>query len=116
HDVRGKIALVLSGADPSLPPIQRAIASSNEAKLQRLGAAGAIAEVVLTTPEVDARRPWGMAKRNYRNGETFAVDALPPMPVVLMSLSDSERVRAAKRARIHLLQAVRGYTSANVIG
>src|SRR5207248_3826607 len=46
-DLRGKIAAVLSGAPPALPSTERALASSNEAKLERLLAAGAIAEIVL---------------------------------------------------------------------
>ncbi|MGE5048090.1 MAG: hypothetical protein ACM3PC_05955, partial [Deltaproteobacteria bacterium] len=50
-ELRGKIALVLSGAPASLPSTQRALASANEAKLERLHEAGALAEIVLTTPE-----------------------------------------------------------------
>ena len=114
-DMRGKIAVVLSGAPESLPPTQRAIASSNGAKLERLQKAGAVAEIVLTTEELDKRRPWAMAKRNFRDGETFAADALPPMPVVLASLPDSARIKTATRARLHLVQQVRAYDSANVI-
>lgn len=115
-DLRGKIAVVLAGAPPSLPALDRAIASSNEAKLHRLARAGAVAEVVLTTAELDARRPWSMVKRNFANGETFAADALPPMPAVLLSLGASAGVRSAAKARLHLAQQVRAYDSANVIG
>src|SRR5207245_7465137 len=43
-ELRGKIAMVLAGAPASLPSTQRALASSNEDKLKRLRAAGAIAE------------------------------------------------------------------------
>ncbi len=115
-DLRGKIAVVLAGAPASLPPTERAIAGSNEAKLRRLGAAGAIAEVVLDTPELEERRPWVMVKRNFRNGQTFAADAVPPMPVAFLDLRDSERIQKAKTARLSLVQAVRAYESANVIG
>jgi hypothetical protein len=115
-DLRGKIAIVLAGAPPSLPSTERAIAGSNSAKLARLGKAGAIAEVMLTTPELDARRPWAMVKRNFRDGETFTADELPPMPVALLDLRDSERIRTARRAHLHLVQSVRAYDSANVIG
>jgi len=115
-DLRGKIAVVLSGAPPSLPSSQRAIASSNAAKLERLQKAGARAEIVLTTEELDKRRPWAAAKRNFRDGETFAADALAPMPVVFASLPDSARIKSAKAARLHLVQRVRAYDSANVIG
>ena len=116
RDLRGKIALVLSGAPSSLPALQRAIASSNEAKLRRLAAAGAVAEVLLTTPDLDARRPWAAAKRNFAKGQTFVADALPPLPVVMLNLHDSERIRSAKRGRLHLAQTLRAYDSANVLG
>ena len=114
-DLRGKIALVLPGAPASLPSTLRAIAGGNEAKLRRLGQAGAIAEIILDTEEVEARRPWASLKRNFRNGETFAADALPPMPAVFVNLRDSERIRKAVRVRLHLVQAVRAYHSANVV-
>ena len=116
RDLRGKIALVFSGAPASLPSTERAIASSNAAKLERLAKAGASLEIVLRTPDLEQRQPWPATKRNYRNGETFAADDLPPMPVVLLSLPDSERIRSARKARLHLAQAVRAYDSANVIG
>ena len=116
RDLRGKIAVVLSGAPASLPSTQRAIAGSNGLKLERLGKAGAIAEVLLTTPEIEARRPWAMVQRNFRDGETFVADDLPSMPVALVNLADSERVRKAARARLHLVQQVRAYDSANVVG
>jgi hypothetical protein len=115
-DLRGKIAVVLPGAPASLPPTERAIAGSNEAKLRRLGAAGAIAEIVLDTPELEARRPWAMVQRSFRNGQTFAADAAPPMPVVFLDLRDSGRIQTAKKARLHLVQVLRAYDSANVIG
>jgi len=115
-DLRGKIAVVLPGAPASLPSTERAVQGSNQAKLHRLGKAGAIGEIVLDTPELDARRPWAMVQRNFRDGETFAADALPPMPVALLDLKDSERIRAAKSARLHLVQTVRAVQSANVIG
>ena len=115
-DLRGKIALVLTGAPASLPSSERAIAGSNDAKLRRLGKAGAVAEIILDTQEVEARRPWKSLQRNFRNGETFAADALPPLPVAYVNLADSERIRKAARARLHLVQAVRAYVSANVAG
>jgi hypothetical protein len=117
-DLRGRIALVLSGAPSSLPSTQRALASSNEAKLERLHRAGAVAEIVLTTPEVDARRPWALLLRNFVDGQAHDADALPPMPVVYADLSQSDRLRqlAGARARLHLEEESRRFESENVIG
>jgi hypothetical protein len=117
-DLRGKIALVLSGAPASLPSTQRALASSNEARLERLREAGALAEIVLTTPEVDARRPWPLLQRNFANGQAHDVDALPPMPVIYADLAQSTRLRelAGAPAKLHLEQESRRLESANVIG
>ncbi len=96
-DVRGKIALVLAGAPASLPSTQRALASSNEDKLKRLKAAGAVAEIVLTTPEVDARRPWSLLQRNFVSGQAHDLDDLPPMPVAYVDPPRCWRSRAALR-------------------
>ena len=115
-DLHGKIALVLPGAPESLPSTARAIAGGNGGKLERLAKAGAVAEIILDTQELQARRPWASLQRNFRNGETFAADALPPMPVAFVNLRDSESIRKAGRAHLHLVQTVRTYDSANVIG
>ncbi|MGE5049829.1 MAG: M28 family peptidase, partial [Deltaproteobacteria bacterium] len=117
-ELRGKIALVLSGAPASLPSTQRALASSNEAKLERLRKAGALAEIVLTTPEVDARRPWPLLLRNFVNGQAHDVDALPPMPVIYADLAQSGRLRglAGARAKLHVEEESRRFESGNVIG
>ena len=135
RDVRGKIAMVLAGAPASLPSTQRALASANEDKLKRLRAAGAVAEIVLTTQEVEARRPWALLQRNFVNGQAHVTDDLPPLPVAYvdlaesdglrqrgtddglywMELPDSARIRTARKARLHLVQQVRAYDSANVI-
>src|SRR5207253_2846476 len=80
--LRGEIAMGLAGPPASLPSTQRALASSNEDKLKRLRAAGAVAEVVLTTPELEARRPWALLQRNFVNGQAYDADDLPPLPVV----------------------------------
>ncbi|HET7786992.1 MAG TPA: M28 family peptidase [Myxococcales bacterium] len=117
-DLRGKIALVLSGAPAALPSTRRALASSNQDKLGRLRRAGAIAEVVLTTPEVDARRPWPLLLRNFVSGQAYDADALPPMPVAYANLAESGRLRglAGSRARLHVEQESRNFESGNVIG
>ena len=117
-DLRGKIAMVLAGAPASLPSTRRALASSNEDKLKRLRAAGAIAEIVLATPEIQARRPWALLQRNFVNGQAYDADDLPPLPVVYVDLSESDRLRqrSGSRARLHLTQTSRSFESGNVIG
>jgi len=117
-NVRGKIALVLAGAPASLPSTLRALASSNEEKLERLHAAGALAEIVLTTEEVDARRPWDLLRRNFNQGQAYARDHLPSMAVAYVDLAGSGKLRsqAGRRARLHLTQTVRSFDSGNVIG
>ncbi|HZX97147.1 MAG TPA: M28 family peptidase [Myxococcales bacterium] len=116
--LQGKIALVLAGAPASLPSTQQALAASNEEKLARLRGAGAIAEIVLTTPEVDARRPWALLQRNFANGQAHDADQLPPMPVVYVDLRESEKLRgnAGQRAKLHVDQQNRTLESANVVG
>ncbi|MGZ5957439.1 MAG: hypothetical protein ACXWLI_03405, partial [Myxococcaceae bacterium] len=116
--VRGKIAMVLAGAPATLPSTQRALASSNEDKLERLRAAGALAEIVLTTKEVDARRPWELLQRNFIHGQAHTKDHLPPMPVLYVPLAESEKLRgqAGARAKLHLLQSSRFFESGNVGG
>jgi len=117
-DVRGKIAVVLAGAPAELPSTQRALASSNEEKLKRLKAAGAVAEIVLTTPEVEARRPWTLLQRNFLNGQAYVADDLPPMPLLYVGLAESEKLRKhlGRRARLRLSQTTRRFESNNVAG
>src|SRR5206468_1913354 len=92
-NVRGKIAMVLPGAPANLPSSRRALASSNEEKLKRLRAAGAVAEIVLTTPEVEARRPWALLRRSLANGQAYEQDDLPPLPVAYAGVDQSETLR-----------------------
>jgi len=117
-NVRGKIAVVLSGAPPELPSTQRALASSNEEKLKRLKAAGAVGEIVLTTAEVEARRPWSLLKRTFSNGQAYDVDTLPPMPVAYVGLGESDALRKkmGRRGRINFRQTARRFESNNVVG
>jgi peptidase M28-like protein len=118
RDVRGKIAMVLAGAPASLPSTQRALASANEDKLKRLRAAGAVAEIVLTTQEVEARRPWALLQRNFVNGQAHVTDDLPPLPVAYVDLAESDRLRQrlGSRARLHLKQTTHAFDSSNVAG
>ena len=117
-DLRGKIALVWAGAPSTLPSTQRALASANEDKLKRLRAAGAVAEIVLTTAEIDARRSWALLQRNFVNGQAHVTDGLPPLPVAYVDLEQSDRLRqrAGSRARLHFKQTTRAFDSGNVIG
>jgi len=117
-EVRGRIAMVLSGAPATLPSTQRALASSNEDKLKRLRAAGAVAEVVLTNAETEARRPWTLLQRNFVHGQAYDADELPPLPVAYLDLKGSEllRTHAGRRAKLHLAQTTRSFESGNVIG
>jgi hypothetical protein len=117
-DVRGKIAMVLAGAPASLPSTQRALASANEDKLKRLRAAGAIAEIVLTTPEVEARRPWALLQKNFVSGQAHDADDLPALPVIYANVAESERLRSRSgtRAKLHISQTTRAFESGNVIG
>jgi peptidase M28-like protein len=117
-DVRGKIVLVLSGAPPALPSTRRALAAANDEKLERLKTAGALAEIVLTTPEVDKRRPWSLLERNFVNGQAHDLDDLPPLPAAYVNLAQSERLRALRggRGKLHLEQESRNFESENVIG
>src|SRR5439155_22084342 len=118
RDVRGKIAMVLAGAPASLPSTQRALASANEDKLKRLRAAGAVAEIVLTTQEAEARRPWALLQRNFVNGQAHVTDDLPPLPVAYVDLAESDRLRqgVGARARLHLKPTTRAFDSGNVAG
>jgi hypothetical protein len=117
-DLRGAIVAVLSGAPATLSPIERALASYNEDKLARLRAKGAIAEVVLTTPEVDQIRPWPALERNFANGQVSNADALPRLPVAYVDLPTSQRLQREKPARLELqlTQTTEKVESANVIG
>jgi len=117
-DVRGAIAAVLPGAPATLSPIERALASANDTKLERLRVAGAIAEVLLTTPELDQIRPWPSLERNFANGQISNADALPPLPVAYVDLQTSERLQRYEPARLalELEQTSEKVDSANVIG
>jgi hypothetical protein len=115
-DLHGKIAVVYGSAPPSMPALERAIAASNPEKQKRLAAAGAIAEIILTPPELEKKRPWSLIQRNFRNGQTYVADDLPPMPSVAVPFELNGRVLAEKHAKIHLVQQARRYESHNVIG
>src|SRR2546430_15281680 len=110
--------MVLAGAPATLASTQRALASANEDKLKRLRAAGAVAEIVLTTQEAEARRPWALLQRNFVNGQAHVTDDLPPFPVAYVDLAESDRLRqrVGSRARLHLKQTPRAFDSGNVAG
>ena len=57
-DVRGKIAVLLSGGPPTFPSEQRAYYSSSLVKTRNAVARGAVGIVTVRTPVDEARGPW----------------------------------------------------------
>lgn len=85
-DLRGRIAVVLSGAPKHFPSTQRAHHSSSELKRQLVVDRGAVGFVTVPTPWDDARYPWAFVMGQARfpsmrlldaNGN--AVDAYPQL-------------------------------------
>ncbi len=73
-DLRGKIAVALSGAPARFPNSQRAHYSSRS-KIEGLVARGAIGFVSLDTPEEEQRSPWSRAKQLSWNPRMRLTDA-----------------------------------------
>ncbi len=73
-DLRGRIAVVLSGAPVSFPDSQRAHYSSGRTKTEALVARGAIGMVTLDTPSEEKRSPWERAKALAWNPRMRLVD------------------------------------------
>src|SRR5690606_41664527 len=57
-DLRGRIAIILSGAPPSFPADQRAHYSSATQKAAELVRRGAVGVITIVTPRDEARDPW----------------------------------------------------------
>src|SRR5207248_9967440 len=67
----------------------------------------------ISTPEVEARRPWALLQRNFVNGQAHVTDDLPPLPVAYVDLAESDRLkqRVGSRARLHVKQTTRAFDS-----
>jgi hypothetical protein len=65
-DVKGKIAVLLSGGPPTFPPDQRAYYSSTLIKTRNAMARGAVGMVTVRTPVDEARAPWARAVNQSR--------------------------------------------------
>jgi len=65
-DVRGKVAVLLSGGPPTFPSEQRAYYSSNLIKTRNTVARGAVGIVTVRTPVDEARAPWARAVNQSR--------------------------------------------------
>ena len=89
-DLRGRIAVVLSGAPAKFPNSQRAHYSSR-AKTEGLVARGAIGIVTLDAPEDEVRSPWARSKSLSWNPRMRLLDAagepVDAYPEILASAS-----------------------------
>jgi len=65
-DVRGKVAVILSGGPPAFPSDQRAYYSSGLIKTRNAVARGAVGIVTVRTPVDEARAPWGRVVNQSR--------------------------------------------------
>lgn len=64
-DVRGKIAVYLSGAPADFPNTQRAFHASGREKMAQLAARGAVGAVQIGNPVDEAKYPWARNARNW---------------------------------------------------
>ena len=65
-DVRGKVAVYLSGAPASFSNTQRAFHASGREKMAQLVAHGAIGAIGIGNPVDDAKTPWARGARNWQ--------------------------------------------------
>jgi Zn-dependent M28 family amino/carboxypeptidase len=97
-DLKGRIAVVLTGAPATFPNSQRAHYSSRS-KIEGLIARGAVGVVTVDTPEEEARSPWARSKQLSWNPRMRLLDAagmpVDAYPEILGSASVS--VAAAPR-------------------
>lgn len=85
-DLRGKVAVVLSGAPARFPNDQRAYYSSGLVKNAALVERGAVGMILLGDPERESRSPWARGARNWlvpgmrlRGPDGQAVDSFPEL-------------------------------------
>lgn len=65
-DVRGKIAVLFSGAPSRFDNDRRAFYSASREKLQTLAERGAVGAVFVNTPGDEARTPWARSAENWQ--------------------------------------------------
>ena len=73
-DLTGKIAVVLSGAPPTLPHDERAYYTKTTVKYAELARCHAVGVVTVLTPEDDARVPWAIRINGTRFSAMRLVD------------------------------------------
>ncbi|WP_395787722.1 M28 family metallopeptidase [Aquimonas sp.] len=85
-DLRGKVAVVLSGAPERFPNDERAYYSSGIVKSATLVERGAVGVIYLGDPEREAKSPWARGARNWlvpgmrlRGDDGKAVDSFPEL-------------------------------------
>jgi Zn-dependent M28 family amino/carboxypeptidase len=74
-DVRGKIAVLFSGAPARFDNDRRAFYSSSREKLRALAERGAVGVVFVNTPEDEARAPWVRGADNWQRSGMRLRDA-----------------------------------------
>lgn len=88
-DLRGKIAVLFSGAPARFDNDRRAFHSSTREKLRALAERGAIGAVFVNTAEDEARSPWARGAANWqrpgmrlRGADGKGIDTFPQLRVV----------------------------------
>jgi hypothetical protein len=99
-ELRGKVAVVLSGAPARFPNDERAYYSSGIVKSAALVERGAIGVIYLGDPERESKSPWARGARNWlvpsmrlRGPEGQAVDSFPELSATAsMAAHTAERL------------------------
>ena len=88
-DLRGKIAVLFSGAPARFDNDRRAFHASSREKLRALAERGAIGAIFVSTAEDEARSPWARGAENWqrpsmrlRAPDGSAIDTFPQLQVV----------------------------------
>ncbi len=74
-DVRGKVAVYLSGAPAAFANTARAFHASGREKMTQLVARGAVGAIALSNPVDDAKSPWARGARNWEMPGMRLVDS-----------------------------------------
>ncbi|MEO7257970.1 MAG: M28 family metallopeptidase [Luteimonas sp.] len=85
-DVRGKIAVLFSGAPSRFDNDRRAFHASTREKMRALAEGGAVGVILVNTPEEEARNPWARQAANWerpgmwlRDAEGRGIDSWPQL-------------------------------------